>query len=47
MSKSQEDALKSYIQRQAAHHKTEDFKSELLRTLSAHGVAFDEKYVFD
>ena len=47
VSKSQEDALKSYIQRQAAHHKTEDFKSELLRTLRAHDVVFDEKYVFD
>ena len=47
MSKSQEEALKSYIQRQAAHHKTEDFKSELLRTFRAHDIAFDEKYVFD
>ena len=46
VSKSQEDALKRYIQGQAAHHQTEDFKSELLRTLHAHGVAFDEKYVF-
>ena len=47
VSKSQEEALKRYIQRQAAHHKTEDFKSELLRTLRAHDVAFDETYVFD
>ena len=47
VSKSQEDALKRYIQGQAEHHKTEDFKSELLRTLRAHGVEFDEKYVFD
>ena len=29
------------------HHKTEDFKSELLRTFRAHDIAFDEKYVFD
>ena len=41
------DALKSYIERQGADHKTEDFKSELLRTLRAHDVAFDETYVFD
>jgi putative transposase len=47
VSKSQEDALKLYIKGQAEHHKTEDFKSELLRTLHAHGVEFDEKYAFD
>ena len=47
VSKSQEDALKRYIKGQAEHHKTEDFKSELLRTLHAHGVEFDEKYAFD
>ena len=33
--------------RQAEHHKAEDFKSELLRMLRAHGVEFDERYVFD
>jgi len=47
VSKSQEDALKRYIKGQAEHHKTEDFKSELLRALRAHGVEFDETYVFD
>lgn len=47
VSKSEEDALKRYIMGQAEHHKTEDFKSELLRTLRAHAVEFDEKYVFD
>ena len=45
--KSREDALKRYIRGQAGHHKTEDFKSELLRVLRAHGIEFDEKYVFD
>jgi len=47
VSKSREDALKRYIRGQAGHHKTEDFKSELLRVLRAHGAEFDEKYVFD
>ena len=47
VSKSQEDALKRYIKGQVEHHKTEDFKSELLRTLRAHGVEFDETYTFD
>jgi REP element-mobilizing transposase RayT len=47
VSKSQEEAVKKYIARQAEHHEKEDFKSELLRFLRAHGVEFDEKYVFD
>ena len=38
---------KKYIEGQAAHHKKEDFRSELLRMLRAHGVEFDERYVFD
>ena len=47
VSKSQEVAVKKYIAGQAEHHKTEDFESELLRLLRAHGVEFDERYVFD
>ena len=44
VSKSQEDAVKNYIAGQVEHHKKEDFKSELLR---AHGIEFDERYVFE
>ena len=47
VSKSQEEAVKKYIVSQHEHHKKEDFKSELLRLLRAHGVEFDERYVFD
>lgn len=47
VSKSQEGAVKNYIARQAEHHRKEDFKSELLRILSAHGIEFDERYVFE
>ena len=47
VSKSQEQAVKKYIADQAEHHRREDFKSELLRILRAHGVEFEEKYVFD
>jgi REP element-mobilizing transposase RayT len=47
VSKSQEEAVRKYIEGQAAHHKKEDFRSELLRMLRAHGVEFDERYVFD
>jgi len=47
VSKSQEEAVMKYIAGQAEHHKKEDFKSELLRILRAHGVQYEEKYVFD
>ena len=47
VSKSQEDAVKAYIGRQAEHHAKEDFKSELMRLLRAHAVEFEERYVFD
>lgn len=47
VSKSQETAVKKYIAGQAEHHTKEDFKSELLQILRAHGVEFDEKHVFD
>ena len=47
VSKSQEQAVKGYIAGQAEHHHKEGFKSELLRLLRAHGVEFDEQYVFD
>lgn len=47
VSKSQEDAVKRYIAGQAEHHKKEDFKAELLKLLRAHGVEFEERYVFD
>jgi REP element-mobilizing transposase RayT len=47
VSKSQEAAVKIYISGQVEHHKKVDFKSELLRLLRAHGVEFDEKFVFD
>ncbi|MBC7833905.1 MAG: IS200/IS605 family transposase [Phycisphaerales bacterium] len=47
VSKSQEATVKSYIARQREHHEVEDFRSELLRLLEAHGVAHEERYVFD
>jgi putative transposase len=47
VSKSQESVVRRYIARQAEHHQKEDFKSEYLRLLRAHGIEFDERYVFD
>jgi putative transposase len=47
VSKSQEDGVKGYIAGQREHHRQYDFSSELLKLLRAHGVEFDERYVFD
>lgn len=47
VSKSQEAAPKSSIANQAQHHARQDFRSELLRLLRAHGVEFDDRYVLD
>jgi len=47
VSKSVEPDVKAYIENQVEHHKKGDFKEELLKLLRAHGVEFDERYVFD
>lgn len=47
VSRSQEEAVKKYIARQTEHHKKEDFNSELLKLLRAHGIEFDERHVFE
>lgn len=47
VSHSQRDAVDSYIANQAAHHQEMDYRTELLRLLTAHAIEFDEKYVVD
>lgn len=47
VSKSQESVVREYIAGQAEHHGREDFKSELLRLLRAHGIEFEERFVFE
>jgi putative transposase len=47
VSKSQGVAVKRYIAGQAEHHKKEDFRSELVRLLKAHGIEFEERFVFE
>lgn len=47
VSKSQEPAVKNYIANQEAHHRTQDFKAELLQLLQRHGIPYDERYIFD
>lgn len=45
VSKSMLDTVKAYIENQREHHKTRDFRSELIALLRAHEVEFDEKYL--
>ncbi|HKQ46740.1 MAG TPA: IS200/IS605 family transposase [Phycisphaerae bacterium] len=47
VSKSQEQAVKTYISGQVEHHRREDYPSELFRLLRAHEVDFDERFVLD
>jgi putative transposase len=47
VSKSQLRKVKEYIERQAEHHKTMNFKAEYLGLLRAHEIEFDERFVFD
>lgn len=47
VSKSAEPDVKRYIETQGEHHGKHGFKEELLALLKAHGVDFDERYVFD
>lgn len=47
VSKSQEAAVKKYITTQVEHHKTEDFRAELVMLLKLHDVEFEERYLLD
>ena len=47
VSSSQKEAVSKYIARQREHHAGEDYKSEYLKLLRAHGIEFDERHVFD
>lgn len=45
-SKSQLPRVIKYIQNQQEHHKTKSFREEYLALLKAHGVDYDERYIF-
>lgn len=40
-------AVRSYVETQAAHHAKVTFQEEFRAVLQKHGVAFDERYVWD
>ena len=45
VSASQRGAARSYIEKQAEHHRTYTFRDEYLELLRRSGVEFDERYV--
>ncbi len=47
VSQSKEEQVRHYIQYQEMHHARRDFREEYLALLRAHGLKFEEKYVFD
>ena len=47
VSRSEENAVVSYIRNQDEHHKRQDFRAELLDLLESHAVEYDLRYVFD
>jgi len=47
VSVSQLDKTIEYIQRQAEHHQRMTFKEEFLALLKKHGIACDERYLWD
>jgi putative transposase len=40
-------AVSAYIENQAAHHRTRDFRQEYLALLKKHQIAYDPRWVFD
>jgi REP element-mobilizing transposase RayT len=47
VSESNVPQVRTYIAEQAEHHKTRTFEHEFRAFLERHGVAFDERYVWD
>jgi putative transposase len=47
VSQSLSQKVKRYIEQQEEHHRRFDFQTEFRKLLRAHGVPFDEQYVWD
>ena len=47
VSQSQKDRVREYIRTQEDHHRRLSFQDELRKLLEKHGIAFDERYVWD
>lgn len=47
VSKSEEGRVVRYISNQESHHRKRTFKEELIGLLEKHGIAYDERYIWD
>jgi len=47
VSRSNVEQVVQYIHGQAEHHDARDFKEELIAFLKRHGVAYDERYIWE
>src|SRR5438105_612878 len=47
VSESNRDAVRQYVEDQEAHHRTVTFQEEFLTFLRRHGIAYDERYVWE
>jgi putative transposase len=47
VSQSQKEPVQKYIRLQEEHHRRLSFQDELRQILKKHGIAFDERYVWD
>ena len=47
VSKSQVERVRKYIEGQERHHARQTFEDELVGLLRAHGIAFEERYLWD
>jgi putative transposase len=41
------ESVVNYITQQESHHRVVSFQQEFLKLLNAHGITFDERYVWD
>src|SRR4030095_1035822 len=47
VSQSQVEGVKRYIANQKVHHQTVSFQEEFVALLKAHGIEYDERYIWD
>jgi REP element-mobilizing transposase RayT len=47
VSQSNADAVRAYVENQEEHHRKMTFQDEFRELLRRHGIAFDERYVWD
>lgn len=47
VSRSQAPAVRNYVRGQTEHHRKQTFEEEYRELLERHGIAFDEKYLFE